>query len=122
MPFLANLLTGAVAVQHVYILHLEMFAWERKGPVVFRGAMARDMFAKTTRMAANQGLYNGFLAAGLVWSLTIADPLWATRIATYFLACVSVAGLYGGYSVSNKIVYVQGLPALCGLLAVQLSI
>jgi putative membrane protein len=122
LPLVASLLTGAVAVEHVYILHLEMFAWETKGPKVFRGAMSRDMFPKTKNMAANQGLYNGFLAAGLVWSLTIADPVWASRIASYFLGCVSVAGLYGGYSVSKRILFVQGLPALCGLLAVQLAI
>jgi putative membrane protein len=102
---------------------LEMFAWERKGPKVFRGAMSKDLFPKTTTMAANQGLYNGFLATGLLWSLAITDdPVWSRNIATYFFGCVFVAGAYGGHSAAKKIFFVQGLPALLGLLATQLGL
>ena len=84
MPFLATSLTAAVAAEHYYILWLEMFAWETKGPKVFRGAMPKDLFPKTTTMAANQGLYNGFLATGLVWSLIIEDPVWSKTLPPTF--------------------------------------
>ena len=122
MTFLATSLTAAVAAEHYYILWLEMFAWETKGPKVFRGAMPKDLFPKTTTMAANQGLYNGFLATGLVWSLIIEDPVWSKNVATYFLGCVFVAGAYGSYSAAKKILYVQGIPALLGLVATQLGV
>ena len=99
-----------------------MFAWETKGPKAFRG-FPKDLFPKTKVMAANQGPYNGFLAVGLLWSLFITDDaLWSSRVATYFLLCVVVAGLYGWYSVSKRIFYVQAVPALLGLVAVQLSV
>jgi putative membrane protein len=97
-----------------------MFAWETTGPKVFR-KFPKDLFPKTKSMAANQGLYNGFLAAGLAWSLVISDELWASRIASYFLGCVVVAGGYGALSVSKKIFYIQGVPAVLGLLAVQMG-
>ena len=121
MPILSTSLTLLVASEHFYFLWLEMFAWETKGPKVFRN-FHKDLFPKTTVMAANQGLYNGFLAVGLVWSLFVDDELWSSRIASYFFSCVSVAGLYGWYSVSKRIFYVQGIPAILGLAAVQFSI
>lgn len=121
MPLVTTTLTAAVAAEHYYILWLEMFAWETKGPKVFRGAMPKDLFPKTTTMAANQGLYNGFLATGLLWSLTIDDPVWSKNIATYFLGCVFVAGAYGAHSIAKKIFYVQGLPALLGLVVTQMG-
>lgn len=68
-------------------------------------------------MAANQGLYNGFLSAGLIWSLFINDTVWATNVALFFLGCVLVAGIYGAISVSKRIFYVQGVPALLAILA-----
>jgi putative membrane protein len=70
------------------------------------------MFPKTKVMAANQGLYNGFLAAGLLWSVLITSPLWAHHIAVFFLACVVVAGIYGAFSVSKSVFFKQALPAL----------
>ena len=122
MPLLSNALTALVAAEHYYILWLEMFAWETKGPKVFRGAMPKDMFPKTAVMAANQGLYNGFLATGLVWSLCIQDAVWSRNVAMYFLGCVAVAGVYGAKTAAKKILYVQGLPALVALIVTQLGV
>ena len=122
MALLTTTLSVAVAAEHYYILWMEMFAWEIKGPKVFRGALHKDLFPKTTTMAANQGLYNGFLATGLVWSLMIDDPLWSKHVATYFFGCVVVAGAYGARTIGKKIFLVQGLPALVGLVATQLAL
>ena len=104
-----------VALLHLYFMYFEMFAWESRGPKVFRG-FKKELFKPTKSMAANQGLYNGFLAAGLIWSLFISFPLWATKVAHFFLSCVLVAAIYGAATVSKKILYVQGVPALIGLI------
>ncbi len=114
MILLTKILTTFVALLHCYFLYLEMFAWTTKAPKVFRN-FPKDLFEPTKSMAANQGLYNGFLAAGLLWSLLIQDPLWATYIALFFLGCVLVAGIYGAISVSKRIFYVQGVPALIAI-------
>jgi putative membrane protein len=115
MKLLPKLLILFVAIEHSYILYLEMFAWTSKGPKTFRG-LPKDMFEKTKGMAANQGLYNGFLAAGLIWSLTISEAKWQQNIAVFFLSCVIIAGIYGAYSVQKTIFYVQAVPALLALL------
>jgi putative membrane protein len=93
-----------------------MFAWTTKGPKIFR-SIPKEIFPKTKAMAANQGLYNGFLAVGLIWSLLITNDLWNRNIALFFLVCVLIAGLYGAYSVSKKIFFVQSIPALLGILS-----
>jgi putative membrane protein len=115
----ANILIGLVAVIHVYILVLEMFLWE--GP---RGQKAFGLtpeYAKETKaLAANQGLYNGFLAAGLVWAL-IADGETSFHFAVFFLLCVMVAGVYGALTASKKIIFVQALPATIALVAVLIA-
>lgn len=116
MSVFAQCLIALIAVLHLYILWFEMFAWESRGPKIFRG-FPHDLFAPTKAMAANQGLYNGFLAAGLIWAL-IAAPEFARQIATFFLACVLVAGLYGALTVTRRILYVQAVPAVLALLAV----
>lgn len=121
MQLLSQIFIAFVALEHLYILWLEMFAWETQGKKVFRGAMPDDLFKPTRILAANQGLYNGFLAAGLIWSLFIDDPAWARNVALFFLACVAVAGIYGAMTASRKIFYVQALPAILGLVAVWLS-
>ena len=112
----ANILIGVIAIFHIYILWMEMFAWTTRGKKVFRQIPA-DLFEKTKVLAANQGLYNGFLAAGLIWSLLIADPEWHKNVALFFLACVAVAGTYGAATASRKIFYVQALPALIAIAA-----
>lgn len=121
MILLAKILTALVALMHLYFLWLEMFAWTTRGPKVFRN-FPKELFEPTKSMAANQGLYNGFLSAGLIWSLLIENPNWSMNIAIFFLGCVVVAGIYGAISVSKKIFYIQGLPAVLGILAFLLSL
>ena len=108
-----------VALQHAYFLYFEMFAWTTIGAKIFRGYDAA-FFEKSKTLAANQGLYNGFLVAGLVWSFFIKDPVWQENIRIFFLACVAVAGIYGGLTASKKIFYVQGIPAILGLILIFL--
>jgi len=120
MKLLAEILIGFVALEHIYILWLEMFAWTTRGRQTFKSFPA-ELFEKTKPMAANQGLYNGFLAAGLIWSLLIHDPIWSTNVAMFFLGCVIFAGIYGAFSVQKTIFYVQALPAIIALIVVLLS-
>jgi len=120
MLIIAKILIVVVAIEHIYILWLEMFAWTTRGPKVFRG-FPKDLFEKTKSLAANQGLYNGFLSAGLVWSLLISDPEWSMNVATFFLGCVSVAGIYGGATAQRSIFFIQGIPALLALAFVLLQ-
>ncbi|MBO0947035.1 DUF1304 domain-containing protein [Fibrella forsythiae] len=118
MTLLTQLLVGFVALEHLYILWFEMFAWETRGKAIFKGAMPAELFTPTKGLAANQGLYNGFLAAGLIWSFLITDPAWKVNVAIFFLSCVIIAGMYGAISASRKIFVVQALPAIAALLAV----
>ena len=119
MPLLATILIALIALFHLYIAWFEMFAWETRGPRVF-SSFPKDLFTPTKTLAANQGLYNAFLAAGLIWSLLIQDSAWASNVATCFLIFVAVAGIYGAATASKKIFYVQGLPAILGLAALHL--
>jgi putative membrane protein len=121
MEIVARILVGFVAFLHIYIMWLEMFAWTTRAKKVFRG-FPEDLFAKTKPMAANQGLYNGFLAAGLIWSLIIDNSAWSVNVATFFLLCVFIAGVYGAATVQKKILYVQSVPAFLGLLAVYFNL
>ena len=114
MSLAADILTGLVALLHLYILWFEMFAWETRGRKVFRN-IPRELFGPTKVFAANQGLYNGFLAAGLIWSLLIQNPEWKQNVAIFFLGCVAAAGIYGAATADKKIFFVQGLPALVAL-------
>jgi len=114
MLLIAKIVTALVALLHFYFLWLEMFAWTTKARKVFRN-FPQDLFEPTKSMAANQGLYNGFLAAGLIWSLLIQDAQWQIYIALFFLACVVIAGVYGAISVSKKIFTIQAMPALIGI-------
>ena len=111
MDLLIKILTGLVAVLHLYFLYLEMFAWTTRGPKVFKN-IPSALFKGTKVMAGNQGLYNGFLAAGLVWGLLISDTLWQRNVILFFLACVSIAGVYGAATVSKRIFFIQAAPAL----------
>jgi putative membrane protein len=120
MELAAQLIIGLVAVLHLYFLWFEMFAWETTGRKIFR-QMPADLFPKTKALAANQGLYNGFLVAGLIWSLMISDPEWAGRVALFFLGCVFVAGVYGAATASFKIFWIQGMPALVGIVLILLK-
>ena len=104
------ILVALIALLHSYIAWFEMFAWESRGPKVFTG-FAPEFFDDTVAMAANQGIYNAFLAAGLVWSLTIRDPQWQRRVATCFLLFVAVAGLVGAATIMPRILLIQTIPA-----------
>ncbi|AUD01636.1 DUF1304 domain-containing protein [Spirosoma pollinicola] len=117
MHLIAKLLIGFVAIEHIYILWLEMFAWTTQGRKTFK-SFPPDLFEKTKSLAANQGLYNGFLSAGLIWSLLIADAAWSINVAYFFLGCVIVAGVFGAVTAQRSIFFVQALPAILALLAV----
>ncbi|WP_439556700.1 DUF1304 domain-containing protein, partial [Dyadobacter sp.] len=119
METLAKIIIALVALEHLYILYIEMFAWETKGKETFKGSLAPEMFKPTKTLAANQGLYNGFLSAGLVWSLLIEDANWSFYVAVFFLTCVIVAGVYGAVTASKKIFWVQALPAIVGLVVLH---
>ncbi|OJZ15048.1 DUF1304 domain-containing protein [Sphingobacterium sp. 40-24] len=120
MNYIANVLTALVLLEHVYIVWMEMFAWETAGKRSFGKALPAELFKPTKGLAANQGLYNGFLVAGLAWSFLINDPIWSYNVCLFFLGCVLVAGIFGGITASKKIFFVQGVPALLALLSVIL--
>jgi len=108
MRLAAEILVGLVALLHLYFLVLEMFLWDKpRGLRTFR--MTPEHAAATKTLAANQGLYNGFLAAGLAWGLWLGAPGDAVKF--FFLACVVVAGAYGAATVSRRILWVQAAPA-----------
>lgn len=121
MNIFAQILVGLIALEHVYIVYMEMFAWETLGRKTFKGALPDALFTPTKTLAANQGLYNGFLAAGLIWSLFIQDINWSHYVAIFFLSCVVCAGLFGAATASRKILYTQAFPALVALIAVIFS-
>ena len=120
MNLIANGLVALVAALHVYFLILEMFLWTRpRGLRTFGNLLEKA--TESAVLAANQGLYNGFLAAGPVWGLVHGVPAFALQIKTFFLVCVIVAGVYGAVTVSRKILFVQALPAALALIAVWLA-
>ena len=111
---LSNILIALVAALHLYFMYLEMVAWDQPlGRKMFR--MTPEFSAASKALAANQGLYNGFLVAGLVWGLWLGEAGLAVK--TFFLACVIVAGVFGAATVSRRILYVQALPAAVALIA-----
>src|SRR5688572_9031685 len=117
MTLAANIVIAVVALLHVYFMVLEMFLWDKPtGLRVF--GHTREAAAASKVLAANQGLYNGFLAAGLAWGLSLGDA--GTSVKIFFLACVLVAGIYGAATASRKILLVQALPAAIGLALVLL--
>jgi putative membrane protein len=117
---IAHILTAIVALEHLYILWIEMFAWETVGRKTFR-TLPGALFKPTKALAANQGLYNGFLAAGLIWSFLISDAAWAENIRLFFLGCVIVAGIFGAITASKKIFFIQALPAIIALIFVLIA-
>jgi putative membrane protein len=119
MNIISQIIVGFIAFIHLYILWLEMFAWTTRAKKVFK-TIPEDQFEKTKVMAANQGLYNGFLAAGLIWSLFISDANWSRNVALFFLICVLVAGIYGAMTASKQILFVQAVPAALGILSLVL--
>jgi len=119
MEQLAFILVALVALEHVYILVLEMFLWTKpKAMKVF--GLTQEEAVNTKMVAANLGLYNGFLAAGLIWGLSHPNPVIGTQVQTFFLLCVLIAAIYGCVTAKKSIIVVQGLPALIALLLVLL--
>ena len=115
MILLAKLFVALVALEHLYFLYLEMFAWTT--PRVRRIFGTTPDFAQATKaLAANQGLYNGFLAAGLLWSIVHADPVVGLQLALFFLGCVLVAAIFGALTAKRSILWIQGGPALVALI------
>lgn len=118
MSTAANIVIALVALLHIYFLVLEMFLWDKPlGLRTFRQTPEKAAITKV--LAANQGLYNGFLAAGLVWGLMLGAN--GTPVKVFFLCCVLVAGLFGAATVSRRIFFVQGLPAAIALALLLLS-
>lgn len=116
MKLVADILLGLIAVLHVWILVLEMFLWTKPfGLKTFGQSLEKAEASKV--LAANQGLYNGFLAAGLVWGLLSGDG----AVQLFFVLCVLIAGIYGGLTAKRSILYVQALPALLALIALLAS-
>jgi len=116
MSLIANTVVGFVALLHVGFLVLEMFLWDHPfGRKQF--GMTPEYSKASASLAANQGLYNGFLSAGLVWGLVIDD----FAVKTFFLICVLIAGLYGSITAKRSILYMQALPGLLGLILVYLA-
>ena len=120
MDIAIRIIVGIVALLHLYFMWFEMFAWETTGRRIFK-SFPRELFTPTKALAANQGLYNGFLSAGLIWTFFIENGTWADNITLFFLTCVSVAGVYGAFTADKKIFFVQSLPALIGILIILLK-
>jgi len=117
---LANVLVGLVALLHGWFLILEMFLWT--SPLGLRTFRMTPEHAKASAtLAANQGLYNGFLSAGLIWGLVDASPSQGLEIKSFFLGCVVVAGIFGAATVSRRIFFVQALPALAALALIRIA-
>ncbi|GAB1159705.1 DUF1304 domain-containing protein [Paenibacillus illinoisensis] len=114
---IGSVFVALVAIEHIYIMIMEMFMWTR--PRTMKTFGLTPQFAESTKsLAANQGLYNGFLAAGLIWGLVYPDSVIGQHIQIFFLACVIIAALYGGATASRSIIVKQGLPAIIALLLV----
>jgi len=117
MELLIKILIGVIAFFHLYFLYFEMFAWTTKGRKIFRKYPA-EFFEKTKALAANQGLYNGFLAAGLIFGLISGTKSFIL----FFLCCIIIAGVYGAYSTKKiRLFYVQSVPAIISILVVLLT-
>lgn len=120
MEVISKILVALVTLEHLYILYLEMFLWTTpRGLKTF--GITQEVAESSKVLAANQGLYNGFLAAGLAWSILHPDTAFGRQIAIFFLACVIVAGVYGGFTAKRSILVVQALPAAVALAAVLLA-
>ena len=119
MSTLANIVVAIIALMHVWFLILEMFLWDKPaGRRAF--GLTPEFAAQSKVLAANQGLYNGFLSAGLFWGLTLGNGE-GTHVKIFFLICVLVACLYGGFTATRKVLWIQAAPAAVGLACVLLS-
>ena len=118
MSLIANIVVGLIGLLHIYILVLEMFLWDKPAGLRAFG-QTQEAATASKVLAANQGLYNGFLAAGLFWGVSLGAG--GTEVKVFFLCCVLIAGVYGAATASRKILFVQAVPAAIGLALVLLS-
>ena len=118
MSMIANVVVALVALLHLYFLMLEMFLWDKPAGLRAFGQTLEAARASKV-LAANQGLYNGFLAAGLIWGLILGAGGFGVKV--FFLSCVLIAGLYGAATASRKILFIQAIPAAVGLALVLLA-
>ncbi|MDG1528220.1 MAG: DUF1304 domain-containing protein [Polaribacter sp.] len=115
MTTIITILIAFVALEHFYFLVLEMFLWTKTKGIKTFGLKSKEFAEETKVLAANQGLYNGFLSAGLIWSLVIKD----LNVSMFFLSCVIIAGIYGAYSTKKiKLFYVQAIPTIFALILI----
>lgn len=113
MKTIITILIVVVALEHLYFLYLEMFLWTTQKGIKTFGLESKEFAQKTKVLAANQGLYNGFLAAGLIWSILIENEVFSKAIASFFLSCIIIAGIYGAYSTKKiRLFYIQSIPAI----------
>ncbi len=120
MAVVAMILVGLVALLHLYIMLLEVLWWDTpRGQKAFN--LTPEFSRQTKVLAINQGVYNGFLAAGLIWGLVHPDPAIAWQIQLFFLACVAVAGIIGAVTSSRKILFIQTVPAMIAIIAIWLA-
>lgn len=117
MEIIIKIFIGLVAFIHCYILWFEMFAWDTRGKKVFK-TFPEDLFGPTKKMAANQGIYNGILAAGLIWTFFINNYEWRINVSVFFLICISIAGTFGAITTEKRIFFVQALPAIVALVLI----
>lgn len=120
MRTIALVFVALIALLHFYIAWFEIFSWTTRGPKVFTD-FPIELFDQTVQMAANQGIYNAFLAAGLVWSLIIKDKQWQINVAICFLLFVAVAGVFGAVTVTTKTLIIQTIPAVIALALLLVS-
>jgi putative membrane protein len=119
MALPVKVLIALVVLLHLYFLWFEMFAWTTRGKKIFKN-FPPELFEHTSPLAANQGLYNGFIATGLLWTFFIENEVWQFKIAVFILGCVVLAGVFGAISADVKIFWIQGLPALLALILILL--
>ena len=120
MELAITILIGFIALIHGYIFFFETFAWETRGRKVFRN-FPKELFGQTKALAANMGLYNSFLAAGLIWTFFIENAEWKINVALFFPSCIAIAGIIGAITAERKIFFVQALPALIAIGLILLS-
>ena len=120
MRMIATVLIVLISLLHFYIAWFEIFAWTTRGPAVF-STLAPELFEPTIALAANQGIYNAFLAAGLLWSVVIRDKEWSTHVGTCFLLFVAVAGVFGAATVELRIMFIQTVPSVIAMVLLQLG-
>lgn len=111
MSAISMIFVGLIALEHLFIAYVEIFAWTSKGPQMFPH-LSVDFINSTKEMAANQGIYNVFLAGGLIWSLAVRSAPWNLYLAAFFLGCVILAGIFGAFTSHKSIFFKQALPAI----------